>query len=260
VDLARIHYYLWLASPAVYAVWAIRLFTLGLASRYPLLLTFFAADTVMNLGGYAVYNRFGLESSVYRWYFIFSRTVYSTLLLLVLTEVYQRMIEGLAGLRRLGQLLATLALALAAFIVFGSLFLDSNALMRTIIHFWIVQERSIFLSLSIFAVGLVGFAVYFHLSPPRNVLVILAVFGLSFVAQAFLRALLALLGDGFRPARDLLASLEQNLCFLAGALAFSKSGEQAQGPAPGLASPSRGSEAVDRLAAINRALMRAFRL
>jgi hypothetical protein len=262
VDLARIQIYFWLAHPAISAFWAARLLHLRLSRRYRFLLAWLVLGSVLNLAGYAVYQYFGFTSDIYRWYFMVSRTAHSVLLLLILTEVYQRLMEGFAGLRHLGQLFGNGALAFSALIFLGSAVLPPGVGQRTLHDFWIMQERNIALSLTMISLGLVTLAVFFRLTPPRNVLVVLAVFGLTFAIDALMWALLERRGYDFSVVRDFVATISHVVLFLAGAMAFSKSGEQPRRPALAGAATAGADGQIPphRLDSVNRVLVRVFGL
>jgi hypothetical protein len=260
VDLAQIQGLFWAAIPVVCALWAALLTRFGLAARYPLLLAFLIGEIFLNISGYLVYRLAGPRSELYIWFWSSSRVISSTLLFLVMLQVYQRLVDHYQGFRRLGQMVLYAALGVASAIVLGSLFLDPHTDLRSLPGFWIVEERSVYLALTAVALAVVGFAVFFRLVPPRNVLILFAVFGLLFIGQAFAWTLRSFLGWDFRGVRVLVSSGLYFFCLLGGTVAFSRAGESVSYIRSDV-SPERSKSGVARrLEEINQALLNVLRL
>lgn len=261
VDFNQIQGFFWAAIPVVCALWAVRLWRLGLAAQYPLLLAFLVGEALLNISGFLVYRLAGVRSHFYIWFWPISRVISSTLFLLVMLQVYQRLIERYEGFRKLGQIVLHASVGLASVIVLGSIFLDPNTDLRTLPGFWIVEERSVYLALTALALVLLGFAAFFRLVPPRNVLILFAVFGLLFAGQAMVWALRSFLGWNFRGSRVLVSSVLYFTCLLCGAVTFSPVGESDVYSADP-DSPSEGNrgKVSRRLEEINQALLNVFRL
>ncbi len=258
VDLSQIQGLFWAAIPVITVFWAIRLWRLDLAARYPLLLAFLIGEALLDVSGYLIYRISGSHSQLYIWFWPSSRVISSTLFFLVMLQVYQRLVESYEGFRTLGQVVLYAATGVSSAIVLGSLFLDPSTDLQSLPGFWIVEERSVYIALTAVALALLGFAVVFRLVPPRNVLILFAVFGLLFIGQASMWTLRNLLGWNFRGARVLVSSALYCFCFLGGALAFSRVGESADFVAQG--GSSSGGHGARRLHEINRALLDVFRL
>jgi hypothetical protein len=114
------------------------------------------------------------------------------------------------------------------------LFLDASA--ATWSRFWMVQERGVYIGLTVLCIALLSFAWFFKLRVPRNVRVIFGVFGLVFVAQAGFVVVLLQLGGGLQAEngtqlehleeiRRLILSVVGVVSMLAGTVLFS-SGEK----------------------------------
>ena len=253
--------FFWVATPFLSALWIVRLWTQGLATRYPLLLTFLIGEIVLDLSGFAIYRLAGLRSHLYVWFFLVARIATATLFFLVLLQVYQRLVDDYYGFRKLGQMLLYGCLGLATVIVLGSIFLDPSANLRTLSSFWILQERGIYLALTAVSLVLLGFAIFFRLAPSRNVLTLFAVFGLMFASQASMWALRNFWGLGFRNTRTLVSSALIFFCLLMGTALFSKAGES-ESSMLDHRHPAGGSDEkfTRRIEEINQTLLNVFRL
>lgn len=263
VDFDEIQIFFWAAIPVLCALWAVRLWRLELAAQYPLLLAFLIGEILLNISGFLLLRLAGARSQLYLWFWPSSRVISSTLFLLVLLQVYQRLVENYEGFRRLGQMVLYASLGIAFAIVMGSIFLDPYTDLRTLWGFWVAEERSVYLALTAVALALLGFALFFHLIPPRNVLILFAVFGLLFIGQALVWTLRGFWGWNFRGARVLVSSALYFVCLLGGVAAFSRVGESVGhlvSPGSLSAGEENGRTRTGRLEEINQALLNVFRL
>jgi hypothetical protein len=261
VDLSLIQGFFWVAIPAVCALWAARLWWQGIAARYPLLIAFLVGEVILDVSGYLVYRLFGAHSQFYVWFWPVSRVISSTLFFLVLLQVYQRLVDRYLGFQRLGQVALYVCLGGACAIVMGSIFLDGDTDLRTLPGFWIVEERGVYLALTAMALALFGFALFFRLVPPRNVLTLFTVFSLLFIGQTMVWSLRDFWGWNFRGSRVLFSSIVYFCCFLGGTLTFSRAGESEGYLAHhGMTAGGNQSGVARRLEEINQALLSVFRL
>ena len=261
VDFNQIQSFFWVAIPVLCVLWAVRLWRLGLAAQYPLLAAFLIGGALLHMSGVLLYHLAGAHSQLYVWFWPISQLISSTLSFLVLLQVFQRLVESYAGLRKLGQMVLYASLGVASAIVLGSLFLDPNTDLQTLPGFWIVQERSVYFALTAVVLALLGFAVVFHLIPPRNVLILFAVFGIFFIGQASVWALRDFLGWNFRGSRVLISSALYFVCLLGGTVTFSRLGEsEVHSAQPGSASGGNEGKVARRLEEINQALLNVFRI
>jgi hypothetical protein len=235
-----------------------RLWRMGLASRYPFLLVCLVGEFLLGVTGPLLARFAGRGSQSYIWFWLFSRVASSTLLFLVLLQVYQRLVEGFEGLRKLGQLALHCALGVASLIVLTSIALGPTSSLNTIPAFWMVEERGTYLALTIMSMLLLGFGVFFRLPPTRNVMTLFGLFGLLFAGQASLWMLHDFWGAGFGPLRVLGSSVLYCCCFLCGTVAFSPSGETTWVHTGSAAITNEGT--ADRLEEINQRLLSVFRL
>lgn len=259
MDFGQIQFLLTAAVPALCVLWAVRLWRMGLAARYPLLVVCLVGEALLEVSGFLLFRFVGRGSQLYLWFWLISRVASSTLFFLVLLQVYQRLVERYEGLRKLGQWTLHGALGVASLIVLGSIVLGPTTDMHSVPGFWIVEERGAYLALTAMSVLLLGFGVFFRLPPTRNVLVLFGVFGLLFAGQASLWIFRDFWGSDFRSARLLGSSLLYFCCFLCGTIAFSRSGEaDFWVQADSSAIHNRG--VARRLEEINQMLLSVFRL
>ena len=263
MDFQSIRFVLWVALPGLCALWAFRLWRLGLATRYPLLTAYLAGEILLDISGYLIVRFVGPGSQLYGYFWPASRLLTSTLFFLVLLEVYRHLVEGYAGLQKLGQLVLYAAVALAGAIVLGSTFLDPSADLQSLWGFWAAEERSVYLALTAVSLVLLAFAVFFQLALSRNVVILFAVFNLMFIGQAllwtlqnFLATLASSQGASYSGIRPLAGACWYSLCFLGGTILFSAAGERRHYSL--VRTPESGvSRRVEEL---NRTLLNVFRL
>jgi hypothetical protein len=266
VEFQSIQFLFWVAVPALCALWAVRLWRLGLATRYPLLMAFLLGEILLDASGYLILRFGGVRGQLYAYFWPASRLVASTLFFLVLLDVFQHLVDGYAGLRKLSQMILYAALALAAAIVLGTTFLDPSTDLRSLWGFWAAEERSVYLALTAVSLVLLAFAAFFRLAPSHNVLVVFAVFNLIFIGQAllwtfqnFLFTLPSTQGFDFSEIRPLVAACWSLLCLLGGAILFSAAGERGRYLPPNWAG-NQDSGIGRRIEELNRTLLNVFRL
>jgi hypothetical protein len=263
VDFQSIRFVLWVALPGLCALWAFRLWRLGLATRYPLLTAYLAGEILLDISGYLIVRFVGPGSQLYGYFWPASRLLTSTLFFLVLLEVYRHLVEGYAGLQKLGQLVLYAAVALAGAIVLGSTFLDPSADLQSLWGFWAAEERSVYLALTAVSLVLLAFAVFFQLALSRNVVILFAVFNLMFIGQALLWTLQNFLanlakshGADYSAIRPLAGACWYVLCVLGGTILFSAAGEHRRY----WLARTGASGAGRRVEELNRTLLNVFRL
>ena len=108
---------------ALQLVWAGRLWKLGLAPRYPVLLTYLVLSTVLGVGMWVLGRVYAMPTQspdgvIYYWAWVATKPLYWTLLFCVLVEVHNRTLERFRGFQRLGHLFISGSLGLV-----GCLFL-----------------------------------------------------------------------------------------------------------------------------------------
>ena len=88
-------------------VWVGRIWNLGFARHYPILLTYLVLSTVLGVGMFILGRIYEMASQspdgvVYYWAWVATRPLYWTLLFCVLVEVHNRTLERFHGFQRLG--------------------------------------------------------------------------------------------------------------------------------------------------------------
>jgi len=223
----------WLTTCILQVAWAWRLVSLRLHREYPALFLYLIVTTLLSVGVIGFLQILppwtDNDSSIvpiykaYGWFWVVSQPLLWTLSFCLVVEMYNRMIVDFAGLRRLGQLVMYGASVIAALLLLTMVFADTS--LATWRRFWMHQEGSFYIALTTLCVLLILFAVFFHLSVPRNVRVLFAVFGAMFATQAFMRTLGSELGEEFTQLRDYLIPLISIACLAVGTLMFSRKGE-----------------------------------
>ena len=231
VTAAQVSQFAWLATSILQVVWLFRLFRLKLTRDYPVLVVYLSATTLLSVVAFAFrlllpqWDSAGAKPlyEFYGWFWVVSQPLLWTLSFCLVVEMYNRMIVDFAGLRRLGQLMMYGASVIAALLLLTMVFADTS--LATWRRFWMHQEGSFYVALTTLCVLLILFAVFFHLSVPRNVRVLFAAFGAMFATQAFMRMLGSSLGEEFTQLRDYLIPLISIACLAVGTLLFSRKGE-----------------------------------
>jgi hypothetical protein len=212
-------------------VWVGRIWNLGFARHYPILLTYLVLSTVLGVGMFILGRIYEMASQspdgvVYYWAWVATRPLYWTLLFCVLVEVHNRTLERFHGFQRLGQLFISVSLGLV-----GSLFLVMTLLgpvRASIRRFLDSQQLSIFLALTLFSALLVLFAAYFRLDVPGNLRLIYGVVAISVASATIFRALgdMSLLGQVTSVGSTRINSLVYLGCLTVAVLRFSAAGEE----------------------------------
>jgi len=220
---------LWYGGVILQVMLLARLFRLGLIDRYPVLASYLAFDAAQTALRVYLYHSglrlFGLQG--YGLFYFFSQPVLWTLYFLLMLELYSLMLAEFPGFRRLGRLTMYSSLGAVALSCCLLMVLDQQAGFDSYpwLTYLILQERSVFLCLSLLALLLLVFAHYYRLYIKRNVWVLLACLGSYFLVGALLLTLREHFGSSFAPLRNL-ANAAWFFCALLGALLFvSRAGE-----------------------------------
>ncbi|HYM13607.1 MAG TPA: hypothetical protein VEU62_22895 [Bryobacterales bacterium] len=257
---------LWYAGIALDAALALRLFQLRLAKRYPVLSLLLCFSVGRSLGlAYLRHDHqrlFGL-SGYSLAYFITQPAVWVLYFLLVL-ELYSRMLEEYPGIRRLGRVVLLSALASVTLACAAVILVDHQAGFDRypFISYLILQDRSVYLSLSTLILLLLLFVAHYRIPIRRNVWILYCSFGGYFVAEALLYTLRRYFGSAFAPVRDLAGALFYLALLVGAVLLFSPAGETESRPATTLwegRRPELETALSVQLQGFNQALVRALR-
>jgi len=257
--LGEILEYSWLAVTVLLFVWAARLVGAGLARTYPILASFLLLSIVQQLLGLFLYRseQFGSSSDVYAQFWFVSRVVTFTLYFCILAEISNRMLKGYQGFQSLGRLVMYAGLSGIFVLVMAMIVVSPSHDPRTL---WFVEERTLFFGLTLVFLLLVSFAAYFHLTPPRNIRILFAVFGLLFTSEVALQTLQEYFGYPRPSGFDVARQLVHVGCFLAGAIAFSRVGEEQPAALPWLnVDEETVTELTQQLESYNDTLMKVLR-
>lgn len=259
--------YGWLILAAATGVWAFRVWRSGLSRKYPMLLIFLAY-VILNPIVRRIISmpEFGASSQqVYRWFYFIGQPIWWVLSFLVVLEIYQRMLVGYRGFQRLGELAKYGALGTVAVVVSLLISVDpaGNGPGTLAVRAVLLQQRGVYISLTMLCLLLAAFAAVFHLSIPKNVQHVFAIFGIMFAGFAVLEVLDAQLGEQVRWYQAVVTPALHVGCMLTGAFLFSRAGEEAGAAVPGhsVLALDAGTEAVlvGRLEGFNQLLLRVLR-
>lgn len=217
------------AAAGIQLILLARLFLAGVARRYPVLTVYLGFGVVR--GALMVYllqsgkRLLGLQG--YGLVYVVTQPVLWVFYFLLLLEFYSVILEDFPGVRRLGRLVLFSALVAVTLVCCVVIVLDEQAGMDPypVLAYLVVQERSIFLSLSALTLSLLWFAWHFRLSIRRNVWVLCACFGGYFLAGAMVLTLRRYFGQDFAPLRNLSNALFYFVALLGAVLFLSKAGE-----------------------------------
>ena len=211
------------AAVLVEIAWALKLWRTGLYRRYPVLFTFLVAALLGTVGLYIVYY-FYAASVVYGWWWVVFQPLTWTLYFCLLVEAHNRMLSGFEGFERLGQLLIYAASGTVGAVFLGMIFLETSR--ETWAQFWFLQERNVYVGLTVFALFLVGFGSYFRLAIPRNVKTLFAAFAMFFGAFSIILILAKMVVEPTEAVKKLLMAATYLLCIGFGAARFSRAGDE----------------------------------
>ena len=233
VTAEQVYQFSLLATCLLQVVWLVRLFRLRLVKHYPVLASYLAFVTLLSVTVFVIRlllppwdpnsSVVGRYYQMYGWVWVVSQPLFWTFSFCLVVEMYNRMIDDFAGLRRLGQLVMYGASVAAALLLLSMIFLDTS--LATWRRFWFQQEGSVYFALTTLCALLVSFAVFFHLSVPRNVRILFMTFGIIFAAQAFMRMLISPLGENILQLTSYIVPIISVICLAVGTIAFSKKGE-----------------------------------
>ena len=234
--------------------WAFRLWHLGLLRRYRglfvyLVATGFFAVSAIILREYAVGG--SPVVAIYSWYWVTTTPVGWILLFVLVLEAGTRMLDGYAGLERLGQIVIYLLMGLTAVLFFCMTVLDVSV--ETWRHYWVAQQNAVYAALTGVCFLLFAMAKVFRLPVNRNVKIIFGSLGVLFALNAGF-ILLANLGVRLDTAtiRPIMGVI--TLVFTgAGTILFSQRGEGPRTMPTLDANPARAGAA---LRDVNEALLR----
>lgn len=254
--------WIWASVWLVELGWAARLWQLGLIRKYPFLTTYLVFSIVHSNVSFLAVRAWGQNSLAFGWLWTITQPVLWALLFCVVIEAYEHMLSPYEGLRRLGQLGTYGALGAVAVVILGMILLDQvgDGTPSVWLRFWMHQQRSVFLALTVVC-GLLALAgAYFRLSISRNVLVLFGVFGLVFVTQTVLAIFRNHLGPAFGETKDLLSVSLYVAAMLMGTFTFSLAGEKhLERAGAGWGSDADARVVTRRLEDVNQVLLRVLR-
>jgi hypothetical protein len=235
--------------------------------KYPALLSFLVYVVLNPLARQIIsLPMFGASSQqLYRWFYFIGQPLWWLLSFLVVLEIYQRMLVGYRGFQRLGELAKYGALGTVALVVSMLIAADpaGNGPGTLAVRAILLQQRGVYISLTVLCLLLASFAVVFHLAIPKNVQHVFGVFGIMFSGFAVLETLKAHFGEQVNQLQAVVTPALHVGCMLTGGLLFSRAGEEVDAPVFGhsVLALDTGTEAVlvGRLEGFNQLLLKVLR-
>ena len=220
---------IFISTLVLQTVWAVRLWKLSLARRYPILFLYLWFSSLLGAIAYGLLvSRLEiLGQSGYMMFWVGTRPLVWALLFLLVFEVYSFVLEDYRGLRRLGRLVLYGAVTGVAFLIGLLAYLDNfeGASLNRWHKFWLIVDRDIYLAIVAVVFLLMMFKKLFGLKIPKNVQLVFMSFGLYFAGVAVFAILRAYLGPSFNTASNVGSILLYALCLALGATMFSRMGE-----------------------------------
>ncbi len=225
------------------ALLLVRLCRLRPWKRYPVLVTYLAFSLIRGTA-LLYYLRSGDRLFGFKGYgllYAATRPILWIFYFLIIIELYSLMLEQYSGIRRLGRLILLVSLATVTVLSCVMLLLDNkgNVNPDPLLSSLLLEERSIFLCLSVLMFLLVLFASHYQLSIRRNVWVLCVSFAGYFTLDTVVFALWRRFGTEFAPLLNLANACFHTLALLGGVLFVSADGEKETESMPALWGSSR---------------------
>lgn len=240
-----LHWGQFLLIPAV----VLRIWAAGIQRTYPL----FTAYLIVSFGQLLVLSNIRYSSRAYGYAYVFSELLVVSFYVLVVLELYSKVLEPLSGVASLARQYAGGAICIAALVSVALLYFEPSG--RNLVVQFLVFERVMIFSLVLFVLSIIGFLTYFPVSLNRNVIVYTTGYAVFFLAKAasfFARNIHAL---DYRLV-DQIHLAVNDLCLLFWALYLNRAGEFIKMTIGHWTNPRDEQRVMQQLDAINRTLAR----
>jgi hypothetical protein len=227
----------------------LRIWLCGLLRKYP----FFSAYLAMSLAQIVASEVIPYSSRAYGYVYVFSEMLIVGLYVLVVLELYSKVLAPLSGVASIAQKYTVGAICVAALVSICLLYFEAAA--RNLVQQFLVFERVMIFSLVLFVLFIVGFLTYFPVSLSRNVLVYstgYAVFFLAKAASIFARNSHLLSGQVI----DQIHMTVNDLCLVFWVACLNRAGEVAKITIGHRTNPGDEQRVMQQLDSINRTLAR----
>jgi hypothetical protein len=227
----------------------LRICLAGIQRKYIFFTTYLAISFVQIAIQYVI----PYSSLAYGYAFVFSEMLIVVLYVLIVLELYSKVLAPLAGVAAMAQQYTGGAICVAALVSLGLLYFESSA--SNLVERFLVFERVMIFSLVLFVLFIVGFLTYFPVSLSRNVIVYstgYAVFFLAKAASIFARNTQVL---DYRVVDEIHLTVN-DLCLLFWAVYLSRAGEVAKMTLGHRSNPQDEHRVMQQLDAINKMLSR----
>ena len=202
-----------------------RIYRLDLAKRFPMLTLCLAFSAFRTSGTFLLLQVENLEAA--SWLHVVTQPMLWALYFLVVSEFYSLMLADFPGLRRLSRIFFYSAVAGATLgcCILVMLEQQAGAVDHPVLGYLIVQDRSIFLCLSVLMALFYLFLSFYRIQVRRNLLVVSACFGGYFISSSVLAAVFRYLGGSFTSVRNLANSFFYLAALSCASVWLSRAGE-----------------------------------
>jgi hypothetical protein len=227
----------------------LRIWAAGIQRTYP----FFTGYLVLDFVSLLILSNISYSSRAYGYAYVFTEILVVSLYVLVVLELYSKVLAPLSGVASLAQRYAGGAICIAALVSIGLLYFEPAG--RNLVAQFLVFERVMIFSLVLFILFLVGFLTYFPVALSRNVIVYTIGYAVFFLAKAvsFFGRNTHLLSDALV---DQIHMAVNNFCLLFWAVYLNRAGESTKMTIGHRTNPGDEQRVMRQLDAINRTLAR----
>jgi hypothetical protein len=156
----------------------LRICTAGLWRKYPFFTAYLLAEFVQLFIPYI----FPFTSRAYGYAFVFSEAPIVALYVLVVLELYSKVLDPLPGIALESRRYIKVSMAVASVVSLSLLFYEGAA--TNLVARFLVFERAIVFSLVLFVLFIVGFLVYYPIALSRNIIVYSMGYAFLFLVKA----------------------------------------------------------------------------
>ena len=214
---------LWFVVFLCEALWAARIWRLGLVRTRPFLFAYLIVGLPKHCVSFAIRWLGPEDPSVFRLYWAWTQPLYWVFTLLVLVETYNRVFGRFKGFRTVAQVLLRATSIGAGALYFWMVF--QGPLPQSWYYFWQAHALGFFVSATTFFFLLAAFARYFQVPLTANDRLVIVAFGLMIGGAAMGVILEEIWGNGVHYLRVAIGPVVTLATCTIGALRFSREGE-----------------------------------
>jgi len=246
--------YLWAVAIAANAILVVRLYALGLHKSYPYFFTYLIFQTARSLALIA----FPVSSFTFAYIFVYTQPVLWVFYVLVVLEVYDKVLNDWKGIKSLGQ-----------WALYGSLVIAVGVSFLTLIPFWgkedskllfwvTTVERGVLTSVLLFLFLILLFLSRYPLHLRRNIIVHCVVYTIFFLGLSMTLLVRNVRGWAIMPTLNHVVEIISLACYGVWIIFLTKKGEE-RTVALKHSDPADERRRIEQLKLLNDTLLRAVR-